>query len=222
MKLMAILTVIIALLGAIACGSNKDGKVPPLNIPADISYSVVDTDIIPSIKRSLDVRLNKKVSEDVLRAIALELKSNDSQTYDRTFIVYYLPGMTVGAGGWATTHFEPTLDVRILGITAQEEKALVTEPTISGREVIGSWLDEITYAGSRITIYKEGGTLYMDWKFKDGSILKEEMVEKPTTLGQRFDNKEGSGFGDHWIIDPDGNLQIRDNDGLISTANRIR
>ena len=90
MKLMAILTVIIALLGAIACGSNKDGKVPPLNIPADISYSVVDTDIIPSIKRSLDVRLNKKVSEDVLRAIALELKSNDSQTYDRTFIVYRL------------------------------------------------------------------------------------------------------------------------------------
>lgn len=46
---------------------------PATDIPADVSYEVINTDILPGIKRSLDVRLNKRVSEDVLRAIALDL-----------------------------------------------------------------------------------------------------------------------------------------------------
>ena len=219
MKMVTIFAVIVGLLGIVAC---ENGSTEPSSIPTDVSYTVIGTDIIPSIKRSLDVRLNQKVSQDVLRAIALELKSSDSRQYDRTFIAYYLPGMTVNAGSWATTHFNPTLDVRILGLTVPEEKALVTEPLAADREVTGSWLDEITYAGSRITIYREGGTLYMDRKFKDGSGGKEELVEKPSPLGQRFDMKEGSSSGDHWVIDQEGNLQIRDNLGLISTAKKIK
>lgn len=219
MKFVTLLAVIVGLLGLVAC---EAGSAAPSIIPDDVSYTVIDTDIIPGIKRSLDVRLNQKVSQDVLRAIALELKSNDSRQYDRTFIAYYLPGMTVDAGAWATTHFNPTLDVRILGLTVPEEKALVTEPLAADREVTGSWLDEITYAGSRITIYREDGTLYIEWKFKDGSTLKEKLVEKPSPLGQRFDMKEGSSSGDHWVIDQEGNLQIRDNLGLISTAKKIK
>ena len=158
MKSVTILAVIVGVLGLIAC-DQEDASL----IPADVSYLVIDSDIRPGIKRSLDIRLNKKVSEDVLRAIALELKSNDSRQYDRTFIVYYLRGMTVGAGGWATTHFDPTLEVRILGLTAQEEQAFVTEPAPSDREVIGRWLDE-SFLGSQITIYREDGTLYMEQK----------------------------------------------------------
>ena len=76
-------------------------------IPDDVSYSIIDSTARAGIKRSLDVRLNKRVAEDTLHAIALKLKSQDSRDYDRTFITYYLPGMTVGAGAWATTHFTP-------------------------------------------------------------------------------------------------------------------
>ncbi len=213
---------ILCLLALAACAeeATPTSTATPI-IPADIPYSVIDTDIVPSIKRSLDVRLNKKVSEDVLRAIALELKSNDSRQYDRTFIVYYLPGMTVDAGGWGTTHFDPTLDVRILGLTAQEEQALLTERAPSDLEVIGSWLNESSFMGGRITIYREDGKLYMELKFSDGSSLNEELEEKSAPLGQRFDWIVGSGSGDHWIIDKEGNLQIRDSEGLISTAKRI-
>lgn len=203
-----------------AAEEEAEKAVATSTIPADVSYEVIDTYILPGIKRQLDVRLNKKVSEDILRAIALELKSNDSRQYDRTFIFYYLPDMTGGANAWATTHFNPTLDVRIFGLTIQDEQALMTEPTPSDRQVIGSWLDE--YLPSRITIYREDDTLYMERKFKDGSSLKEELVEKPSPLGQRFDLKEGSIFGDHWVINREGNLQISDNAGLISTAKRIQ
>jgi hypothetical protein len=234
MKSVSLIAVIVAVLSATACESGDADLAAPVGstvavtagtapsiIPADVSYSIIDTDIIPGIKRSLDVRLNKKVSEDVLRAIALKLKSNDSQQYDRTFIVYYLPGTTIDAGAWATTHFDPTLVVRILGFTVQEEQALATEPAPTGRQVIGIWMDEPF--GLQITIYLEGGTLYMGWKAKDGSGLEEELLEKPSPLGQRFETKGGSSFGDHWIIDPDGNLQILGSlGGLIATARRIQ
>lgn len=190
------------------------------SIPADVAYSVIDTDIVPGIKRSLDVRLNKKVSEDVLHAIALELKTSDSRQYDRTFIVYYLPEMTVGAGGWATTHFDPALIVRIIGLTLQEEEAFVTKPVPPDREIIGRWLDETL--GTQITIYREGGTLYLEQTFRDYGSLNKEVVQTSSPLGQRFVKKEGSSAGDHWIIDGEGNLQVRDDEGLIVTAQRVQ
>ena len=225
MKLVIILAVILGVLGVMACQPEKaDTIIPPEKadtiIPSDVSYSVIATDDVPGIKRSLDVRLNKKVSKDVLREIAHELKSNDSREYERTFIGYYLPGMTVDAGYWATTHFNPTLDVRILGSSLTKEPALATEPVPSNRVVIGTWLDESI--GSEIAMYRESGTLSMEQKFNDGSSLKEEVVEKSSPLGRRFDKKEGSSFGDHWIIDREGNLQIRDNVGLINTAIKIQ
>ena len=66
-------------------------------------------------------------------------------------------------------------------------------------------------------IYREDGTLYLEWGGKGASSLKHELIEKPSPLGQRFDKKE-SDAGDHFIIDRKGNLQVRDNDGLISNA----
>jgi len=129
--------------------------------------------------------------------------------------------MTIGSGAWATTHFNPNLEVRILGLTAEAEKALTQEPVPANREIIGRWLDVSPFVSSRITIYREDGTLYVEQKFKDGSSSNDELVEKSSPLGRRFDKVGGSTAGDNWVLDSRGNLQIRDNDGLIATAKKI-
>jgi hypothetical protein len=188
-------------------------------IPADVSYSIIQAKIVSGIRKSIDVRLNKKVSEATLRAIALELKSGDSRPYDRTFIVYYLPEMPVGAGGWATTHFDPGLDVRILGLTPEKAPEGVDSLLPSTREDIGRWSDDRN--GTQIVIYRDRGKPYVEQFFNDGSVLKEELVESLTPLGRRFESKVGSSLGDHWVIEPSGKLQIRDNVGLVYTANTI-
>lgn len=188
-------------------------------IPSDVTFLIIDSSTIPGIKRSLDVRLNKEVSEIALRAIALKLKSEDSRSYDRTFMTYYLPGMAIGAGAWATTHFNPDLVVRILGLRAGDDTRLVTQSKQANRDVIGRWLDESL--GSRITIFDEESKLFIQQTFKDGSSLKKELVESTSPLGRRFDKVDGSSPGDYWVLGSDGNLQIRDNDGLIATAKRI-
>ena len=101
--------------------------------------------------------------------------------------------------------------------TFQEE---VLSAVPANRKIVGKWLNEgpLRY---RMTIFHEGGKLYTEQKFTDGGSLKKEMVEKRSPLGRRFDPVEASRAGDHWIIDSRGNLQSRDNDGLITTARKI-
>lgn len=189
--------------------------------PVDVPYTVINETALPGVKRSLDVRLSEKVSKETLRTLALELKSKDQRDYKRTFIDYYLPGMEVGAGAWATTHFTPDLEVRILGSTVEEQQALEAAPVPDGREIVGQWIDDRPFFGVRLTLYRKEGTLYMEQRFKDGSSGVDEVREDQSRLGRRFEKSDGSGEGDYWLIDSHGDLQIRDGEGLIATARRI-
>src|SRR5690606_7292717 len=119
-------------------------------IPDDVTYTIIEENVVPEMKRSLDIRLNRKVSEDILRAIAIEVRGSDPKRYDRTFIGYYLPDMQVNAGCWATTHFTPDLEVRILGMTADQEVVLASEAVHASQEIIGRWLDERPFGRGRI------------------------------------------------------------------------
>ena len=53
-------------------------------IQDDVSYSIIDSTAIAGIKRSLDVRLNTRVAEDTLHAIALKLKSTAALLREKT------------------------------------------------------------------------------------------------------------------------------------------
>lgn len=187
----------------------------------DITYSIIDSYIFLDYKRSLDVRLNKKISEDALRVIAFKLKAQDPRSYERTFICYYIPGMEVGAGAWATTHFNPNLKVKILGMTADQEKALKQLPDDPSREVIGIWLDESPFIGSRITIFRQNRKLFLENMYTDGSSGKKEFVEKLSGKDRTFRKKEGSSVGEFYLIDNQGNLQLWDQEGIIWTAKKI-
>jgi hypothetical protein len=189
-------------------------------VPSDVRYTIIRTDITPGIKRSLDIRLNRKVSETVLTTIAVRLKSADHANYERTFILYYLPGMKVGEGAWASTHFDPDLKVEILGASIESEKTLRNHgPDRPSQDVIGKWIDEAHKGGMIISIYREGGKLYI--QAGNSRELRNEAVEVPSSLGRRFQEKAGSDFGDHFIIDANGNLQLRDRQGFVRLAKKV-
>ena len=89
------------------------------------------------------------------------------------------------------------------------------------RDEIGRWLDESPFAGSRIVIYSADGKLFMESTYQDGSVGTEEIVESRSPEGRRFDKARGSSAGDHWLLGSDGKLQLKDDDGLISTSNQL-
>ena len=134
-----------------------------------VSYTIIEKSSMGSIKLSIDIRLEQKVSNDFLQKLALKLWKEEPIKYDRMFISYLLPGMSPGSGAWATSHFNPNLKVEILGTTIEEEKALMSKPKGSSGKIIGEWLDESPYVGAKYTLLKRNGKIIMIRKFKDGS-----------------------------------------------------
>lgn len=187
-----------------------------------VNYTVIEKTNLQNIKGSIDIRLEKKVPKDFLQKLALKLRGAEPRKYDRLFITYYLPGMTPGSGAWATSHFNPNLEVKILGTTIEEEKALLSEHRNSSGEIIGEWLDDSSYVGAKYTLMKKNRKIFMIRKFKDGSGSEKEMIQKNHSGRLRFEEKEGNDFGEYYLIEKNGNLGAYDSSGIISTMRSIQ
>ena len=130
--------------------------------------------------------------------------------------------MTPGSGAWATTHFTPKLEVKILGTTIEEEKALKGGPKTSSGKIIGEWIDESPCVGAKYTLVKKNGKIIMVRKFKDGSGSEKEMVQKNQSGRLRFEEKGGNDFGEYYLIERSGALGAYDSAGRISTMPAIK
>lgn len=73
---------------------------------------IINTEVLNSHKKSINIRVNEKLNESQLREIARYLKQQNKE-YDNLFILYYLPGMNIGSGAWATTHYNPNFNLNI-------------------------------------------------------------------------------------------------------------
>lgn len=186
------------------------------------TYSIISDNSYRDVKRSIDVRLEQKVSEEALRAIAMKLKSIERVKYERTFIAYYLPDMKVGAGAWATSHFDPSMEVRILGLTAAEEKTMIREAKSTSRDVIGIWMDDRPLIGATITIYRENAKLYLESKYKDGSDSTIEMNETRSSNGTKLVEKGGNAHKEYFVLSKSGDLQAGGNDGIFLKYKKLK
>ncbi len=88
---------------------------------------------------------------------------------------------------------------------------------------IGTWRDNVSNPlfFSNISIYAEDGQLYLENKFDDGSSRRRQVVEKKSDLGRRFDPVIPTRLGDHWVIDENGDLLLRDQHGTAAKAEKI-
>ena len=90
-----------------------------------------------------------------------------------------------------------------------------------GTEIVGQWRDHI-FAGSenRVVIINESGQLRKEHIFDDGQKLTDSLIEVQSSKGRRFDN--ANGLGEYFIIDRQGNLEMWDRYGLVTTARRLK
>lgn len=195
----------------------------PISTPEEISqkqhYTIVEDTQFKHHKRRVSLQLHRKVSEETLSLIAQEVKKQDPQKYDRTFIFYHLPGEPIDKMAWAITHFNPDLKIEILGMSKIREAAVKKEIHNSSQNIVGNWIWEAV--GATIVIYKENKKIYMKQKFRDGSQGIEELVKRSSPFGQRYDEKVGNEFGEYYVVDSHGNLQMRNPKRLFATAKKV-
>ena len=184
-------------------------------------YEVLSVDRIPGIKLALDVRLGRAVEEAELQKLAEYLhQEHGGHRHKRTFICYVLPGMKAGAGAWATTHFDPSLEVEILGFTPAEEETLPQAPADPDVEVIGKWIDRSPIVGGQLTLVRDGKKLIMRRTFKDGSQMERPLGALHVGSEERL-MIDDNDFGKYYVVDPAGNLRICDRDGEIARASKL-
>jgi len=199
--------------------SSKTEKRVPVVVHEELpGYSIISDSHMGEIKRSVDVRLEGRVSEATLSKIAQKIKSSDSKSYERTFIVYYLPDGEVGTGGWATSHFNPKLEVKILGSETQ-----ITPKVDENEEsdVVGRWGHSTFLGGVAYTIIRSGDDFLLRTTYKDGSTSEESVQARREGKQVIIKSKDPNASGDYWIMDDEKGLLIMDSEGLIVTAKKL-
>ncbi|GAB5403960.1 MAG: hypothetical protein Aurels2KO_21910 [Aureliella sp.] len=193
----------------------------PKSVPEKFSFRIIDEVKMAPYKRAVDIRLDGRVSEATLESLAKSIKAADGASYDRTFIGYYLPGMKVDSGYWATTHYNPHLKVEVLGLTKERFEEFMATPPSSERDEIGRWIDESLYVGRRIVIFRDGDKLFLESTYGDGSMGVEEVTKVDGADGPSFYKLGEAQGGDYWRIDSEGRLLLLDDEGVVSLARKI-
>jgi SLA1 homology domain 1, SHD1 len=184
-------------------------------------WAVVKAHRQANVKASLDVRLAERVSKAKLIAIANELQGFADNKQPRLFIVHYLPNMKIDAGGWATSHFNPKLEIRIIGTTKEEYARLQKEASKpTGSNVIGRWVDKTAFPGV-ISFLRKNGKVFKTKTFQDGSKGEYEMVVRKVGSQTRYMEKN-SKTSDYVIIKANGDLAHGDDEGLWATSSKIK
>ncbi len=195
----------------------------PVNASEKISYSIIKDKSYQNIKRSVDVWLDNRITKNQLATLAHEIRNLKNESYKRTFILYYLPGMSIDSVAWASTHFNPDLDVKILGTTIEQTNKLTKPIKVSSdKTVIGNYLQEMGSLSRRITIYRENGKVFIMNIFLDGSQGIEEYRESKVSNGLRLDELKKNSFGEYYLVNKNGDLESWDSEGLIETLKEIK
>lgn len=225
------LNLLIVALAIALVGCSEPTEVTKVQEPVEIApseavelpaFTVVERTASPPQKLSFDIRLADKISEQELAAIANHLKAQETASFDRIFILYYLPEMEIGSGAWASTHFNPSLRVKILELpkpdatSAKVVKDITVRKADAASDQIGVWVDERPYVGSTRTLYRDGGQIKLKINFKDGSGTTKTLMESADSRGRKFVDQAGSDFGEYYILSPNGEFSIYDNEGLIT------
>ncbi|WP_299078878.1 hypothetical protein [uncultured Paraglaciecola sp.] len=188
---------------------------------AKYTYEVIKESSIPGIKHSIDISLNKKISKDELASLAQKLKG--SAQYERTFIGYVINMSEVKNGYWATTHFNPDLNVKILGLTIEQEREMESERELGeGKEIVSRWVDDRPYIGAKITVYQEDEKFYMMSLYGDKSSSVEEIKITKHKNGRKVEALESNGFGEYFLINKKGALEFWSSTSNYYTAKEIK
>lgn len=191
-------------------------------------YSIIKQESLPSIKASLDIRLNREFNKSSIEKLAQKLKNDLKGDYERIFICYYLPGMKVGSGAWATSHFDPDLKIIMTAPYYDDTKKITKTDNSKSDKLINKFLTENGSVDILGKWSQGDGVMVVIFK-KNGNYYLNEMEIDNLKIGKNWDldykNKNGKqifiikalmgeGYYDYYLIEKNGKLSLYNNIGI--------
>lgn len=195
-------TALIVFLVKVIFGSNSSttlGKYTKEDLPSNFEYSIIKDESNPSIeKNQLAVEINQKLTEGQLATLAEELY-NTKDKQRRFYIFYNLKDNENSIVAWATSHFDPELEIAINGSSNTEDNKMLLDAKKVTGNIIGIF-DERNYTFSLYTVYEDNGKTFVKTSFKNGQSMIEEMVKSNVKNGTKLVNKDGGSQGEYYIL----------------------
>jgi hypothetical protein len=183
------------------------------------SFRVISEDG-PAEARRLTVRLDRRLSETDLAAIANALKAHQKAGTTTAAAAFYLPVMTTKDRAWAEAKFAASTQVAINGLRLDEEDAFRAAASRDGRDVIGHWLTSPPALTGMLTIVREkSGKLVAEWHLRNGQKTSDEVIESRAHNGRRFDVSGGD--GSYYLATWSGPLELGQKSNVIAVAERL-
>ena len=199
----------VMLAAATSRASAESAPLPPHNTASeDISEQ----------RRLVSVRIERRLTEPELLRIGEAIRVREKRQFSRTQIGFFLPGMALQQGAWASVTFSSESKVSVHGLRREDEDVLLAEHRADTRPLLGSWLTSPPAAPGRLTIYSDQGRIYAEWRLRNGQRTVDELTDSTSKSVRRFD-VSGGGF---YVLAKSGDLEIWDKLTLIATAERIR
>jgi|GEM_PF-2151770 len=169
-------------------------------------YKILDKNIVSGIKYSIDLEIPKEIKKNEIQNIFNDIKKENSG-YERYFVHFYLSGMEVGSGAWATANYEDSLKITIHGLTAARAKELNNK---NFDNYIGVWKDN--YMGLVLYLLKEGDNYFIIEEFGDLSKIRQKVL-KTNNKKVKFSIPDSS-YNEYYLI-VDGYLEFWDDLGKL-------
>lgn len=218
-----ILLLVATFVGATACTSSdseqenitgtEDDKI--VESSATIAeYKILEDVVKRNIKRTVEVELPERLDETELTKLAEHIKGLSNKEVERTFIGYRIAGADPNQAYWATTNYNPNLEVKIMGESATSYENMKGQGLPEG-DVIGSWMVNrgMEY---RMTAYSKNGQTYIQSVYGDGSSSDDLYILTETDKGTKLE--EDNDFGEYFIINSKGGLEFWSDNGNYYTA----
>lgn len=186
-------------------------------ISIDGLYSILSDEGLPPAKRTVEVLLYDRVDEVTLESIGRAIKAEGEQDVERTFIGYRLDGQDPESAYWGTTHYNPDIAVRIQGLSLEQYETLAAYGISDNYESpIGSWFSEMGGGINYLSVaYIDDGHFYIDNVFpSEGRNTYRYDAARLDDGSLRLQEPDDE-FGEYFIIDSDGTLQLWSESGLF-------
>lgn len=172
----------------------------------NINYRIILDESKGSIKRTVEIELAERTDKETLKTIARKIKSSELGHYERTFIAYRIKGDN-GNTYWATTHYNPDLEIVILG-TTKEDYELLKKETIPNEKIIGQWMAQ--WGGDyKMVAYTKNGITYIKSPITSGSGSSDKAYQlTSSSRGMILQDEEGKESGAYFLINSSGDLEF--------------
>ena len=185
--------------------------------PREVQFEILHSEVVSHRERTLAIRISDIASKHQLVELAHALQKMDTNAYERTFISYYLPEMDLRDAAWATSHFNPKLDVQIFGLTVAQEVELSFQDQHPSDWIVGSWIDRGP-TRRRVTILEKPSPFVLEILHADGHAESFKLGKSANRIYQFM--KVGEQHR-HLRINDRMELETYDTNRLVSTLRRM-